>query len=102
MYLFLSCSHLHSSAEGLGSREACRAGQAVVAGLGVDAAVDSIVCVAGVGHDAALVDVFADDAVAGEAEGTLAALERAVGEAGALGAGEARVGETTICRTRKK
>lgn len=46
--------------------------------------------VASVGDLAALVDVLAGDAVAGVAQRTPAALERAVGEAGALCSGEAR------------
>lgn len=87
-YLFFGCCLFQASSERLRARETRRAGQAVVAWLRVLAAVDSIVGVASVGDLAALVDVLAGDAVAGVAQRTSAALERAVGEAGALGSGE--------------
>lgn len=89
--LFFGCRLFQASSERLRTRETCRAGQTVVAWLCVLAAVDSIVAVASVGDLAALVDVLAGDAVAGVAQRTSAALERAVREAGALGSGETRV-----------
>lgn len=52
---------------------------------------------AGVRDLFALVNVFAGDAVPGVAGRTFAALERAIGEAVALGASEAWTGETTVC-----
>lgn len=87
-YLFFGCCLFQASPERLRAREARGAGQAVVARLRVLAAVDPVVGVASVGDLAALVDVLAGDAVAGVAQRTSAALERAVGEAGALGSGE--------------
>lgn len=86
--LLLGCCLFQPSSERLSSGETCGAGQAVVAWLRVLAAVDSIVSVASVGDLAALVDVLAGDAVASVAQRASAALERAVGEAGALCPGE--------------
>lgn len=54
--------------------------------------------VAGIRDRFALINVSASDAVAGVAKWTPATTEGAVGETGALGPGEARVGQTTICR----
>lgn len=59
---------------------------------------DSVMGVASIGHLFTFIDVFAGDAVPREAGWTPATPERAVGEAGALCSGEARTGETTICR----
>lgn len=94
--LFSSSCHFHSSSKGLRTGETCRAGQAVVARFCVLTAMDSVMCVASIWNLLALINVFAGDAVPSVPKWTPAAPERAIGEARALGAREAWVGETTI------
>lgn len=53
-------------------------------------------CMASIWDLCTLINVFASDAVPSVAKWTLATPERAIREAGALCAGEAWVGETTI------
>ena len=59
---------------------------------------DSVMCVASIRDCFTLINVFASDAIPSIAKRTFAALERAVGEAGALCARKAWAGEATICR----
>lgn len=79
--LFFSCGLFHSSPEGLGTGETSRAGQAVVTRLSVLAAVDSIMCIASIRDQCALINVLASDTISSVTKRTLATLERAIGEA---------------------
>lgn len=54
--------------------------------------------VAGIRNLFTLINVLASEAVSGVAKWTLAAMEGAVGETGALCTREAGVGQTAICR----
>lgn len=59
---------------------------------------DSIMCMASIGNLFTLINVFAGDTIPSVAKWTPATPKRAIGEAGALCAEKAWVGETTVCR----
>lgn len=97
--LFVGNGLLRSPAEGLLSRVAWRAGQAVVAWFCVHTLVDSIEHETGIRNFFALVDVLTVDSIPSVSNWTLAALPGAIGEAGAFSAGEARVRQASISWT---
>lgn len=87
----------HSSSKGLRARETWWAGKTVVTGFRVLTAMNSIMSMASIRNLYTFINVFAGDAIPSIAKWTLATPEGAIGEAGALCAREAWVGETTIC-----
>ena len=125
-HLLLGPGRLQADAKGLVPLVARRAGQAVVARVGVDAAMGLAGCEAHVrdhgalwdqqagreprplppratprpGEGTHLVQILAVGAVAQEAHGAGTAGPGAVGEAAALGSREAGVGQAAVCRER--
>ena len=125
-HLLLGPGRLQADTKGLVPLVARRAGQAVVAGVGVDAAMGLAGCEAHVrdhgalwdqqagreprprppratprpGEGTHLVQILAVGAVAQEAHGAGTTGPGAVGEAAALGSREAGVGQAAVCRER--
>lgn len=95
-HLFVGSGMLHTLAEGLRASEARWAGQAVVARVCVLTPVLSVVVEAGIGHQFALINIFALDAISTIARRTRATFPAAVWVASTLGPSKAGIGQASI------